>query len=248
MTFEQLATTRLDVEINSNSSNGVYGTTYRQQAVNDGYREFAALTNCWVVRAAIPVSCNTAEIVLSTLAGFRQIDASGPEFRLTSSGSSGTTQVLAGKDDFPRRDEVWLNTYQTGWHSTTPGLPTGWYLRKDGGRLLVGFDRPPDVGSSDTAVLRVPYLAVPAEMTASTQVPFTDTSGTREDLVEYHQALAHYGASKLLPMTGRFEEAQTQFAKFMDYVKRYLANMRPKGGTHVTLARTYLQRAQGPRG
>ena len=244
MTFEDLYTSRLNVELNSNSSNGVYASTFRQQAINDGYREFAMLTDCWIRRASITVSCNTAEYVLSTVDGFRRIHASGPEFRLLSSGSSASTTILAGKDDFPRRDEVWLNTYATGWQSTSVGMPTGWYLRNDGGRQFIGLDTRPDVGSSETATLRIPYIAEPDAMTASTSVPFSDTSGTRADLIEYHQALAHYGASKLLPLTGDLEGSQRQIVLFMDYVKRFLGNLRPKGGSHVTMARSYLSEAR----
>jgi hypothetical protein len=244
MTYEELYTSRLNVELNSASSNGVYGSTFRMQAINDGYREFALLTECWVVRASVSVSCNTAEYVLSTLSGFRRLDASGPEYRLLSSGSSGVLTVLAGKEDFPRRDEVWLNTYQTGWHSTTPRTPTGWYLRHSGGQTLLGLDGPPDVGSSEVCTLRLPYIAEPAAMTASTSVPFSDTSGMRSDLIEYHQALAHFGAYKLLPMVGDLDGAKEQLVKFTDYVKRFWQNKRPKGGTHVTMARSYLSQAR----
>jgi len=247
MTFEELYTTRLNTELNSNSSNGVYASTFRMQAINDGYREFALLTGCWIRRVNIPVSCNTAEILLSTVDGFRQMHASGPEYRHTSSGSTAVLTVLAGKDDFPRRDQVWLNTYQTGHHSTTVGMPTGWYLRNDGGRQYLGLDTPPDVGSSETVVIRVPFVAEPDPMTASTSVPFSDTSGVRIDLLEYHQALAHFAASKLLPHTGDIEGAQRQIVFFTDYIKRFIGNLRPKGGSHVTVARSYLSEARRSR-
>jgi len=245
MTFEELCTTQLDIEINTNSSNGVYGTTFRESAINAGYREFSMLTDCWVRRATITVSCNTAEYNLSSISDFRRLDASGPEFRLTSSGSTATTMVLAGKDDFPRRDEVWLNTYQTGWNaSTTVGMPSAWYLRKDGGRLYLGLDRAPDVGSSESCVLRAPYIAEATAMASSTDVPWTDTSGTRVDLVEYHKALVHYAASQLLPLTGDRDGAQGQLVMFSDYVKRFWNNLRPRGGSHVTQAKNYLQSAR----
>jgi RNA polymerase-binding transcription factor DksA len=51
------------------------------------------------------------------------------------------------------------------------------------------------VGSSEAAQLVVPFVARPAPMTASTQIPFTDTNeATRHDLAEYHQAFVHYAA------------------------------------------------------
>lgn len=244
MTFDELYQSRLNIELNSASSNGVYGTTFRQQAVNDGYREFAMLTDCWIVRSSVAVTNAVQEYTLSTLAGFRRLDASGPEFRLLSSGSSGVLTVLAGKDDFPRRDEVWLHTYASGWQSTTARMPTGWYLRKDGGRTILGLDSPPLVGSSEGATLRIPYIAEPDALVASTAVPFSDLSGVRSDLIEYHQALVHFAAHKLLPLVGDMEGAQAQLVKFTDYVKRFWQNLRPRGGTHVTMARSYLREAR----
>lgn len=244
MTFEELYTSRLDLELNSNSSNGVYGTSYRQQAVNDGYREFAALTECWVRRIDVPLSCNTSEYVLSTIDGFRRLHASGPEFRHTSSGSTAVLTVLAGKDDFPRRDEVWLNTYQTNHHSTVVGFPTGWYQRADGGKQYLGLDTPPDIGSSESAVLRIPFISAVSPMTSTGDVPFSDTSGTRSDLIEYHQAIAHFAAHKLLPLTGDKEGSKEQLVMFTDYVKRWWQNLRPKGGSHITMARSYLRESR----
>jgi hypothetical protein len=94
----------------------------------------------------------------------------------------------------------------------------------------------------------VPYVARPDAMTASTQVPFTVGGNTRTDLVEYHQALPHYAAYKLLPLIGDMDGAKEQLAKFMGYVTRFLGNLRPKGGTHVTVARSYFREAKRSRG
>ena len=78
-------------------------------------------------------------------------------------------------------------------------------------------------------------------MTDSTHVPFTDTSGnTRNDLTEYHQAAVHYAAYKLLPLIGDQDGANRQLQLFTDYVKRFLNNLRVKGGSFTTLAYDYL--------
>jgi hypothetical protein len=249
MQFDELYGERLNLELNNSDSNVLYTSTRRQQAVNDGYREFAALTECWQRRSTITVSCNVAEYVLSTITDFARVSPQGlPEFRLTSSGSSGTTTILAG-DDFPRRDEIWQNRYESGWRqSTTLGLPRSWYLRNDGGQQVLGLDIGPDVASSETARLVIPYIARPEPMTASTAVPFTDTNGrTRVDLIEYHQAPVHYAAYKLLPLIGDTDGANSQLQKFLAYVTRFLQNSRPKGGTHVTMARSYLRDARRQR-
>lgn len=248
-TFEDLYTSRLDLELNNSDSNVLYTTARRKQAVNDGVAEFASLTECYVRRASIPVSCNTAEYALSTIADYSRVYQQGLiEYHHTSSGASSIAKFtqLAG-DDFPRRDELWLNRYEPSWRtSTTPAqFPQYHYVRPSGGQLVVGLSEPPKVGSSETARLVVPYVARPQSMVNSTDVPFTDTSGnTRQDLVEYHQAASHFAAHRLLPLIGDEEGADRQLQKFLSYVKRYLDNMRPKGGQHVTVARSYYRSAQ----
>jgi hypothetical protein len=246
--FGTLTGTLLDVELNSNDSTVLYVTAKRETYINQGIAEFAALTECYVRRSTLAVSCNTAEYVLSTISDFARISAYGmPEYHLTSSGASTaqTTQMYAG-DNFPNRTELFLNRYQAGWRqSTTPGIPTCFYFRPDGGQWLVGFDQRPDVGSSETAKLIVPYVARPQTMASSTDVPFTDTNGaTRHDLTEYHQAAVHYAAYKLLPLIGDQDGANRQLQLFTDYVKRFLNNLRPKGGSFTTLAYDYLAGAR----
>jgi hypothetical protein len=247
--FDDLYGARLDLELNSNDSNTLYTTARRQQAVNDGQREFAALTECYVRRSSIAVSCNTVEYVLSTIDGYTRLAADGlPEYHHLSSG--GRLTQLAG-EDFPRRDELYRNRYAPGWRaSTTPVLtPSGYYLRREGGRAILGLAEPPRVGSSETAKLVLPFVAKPTPMAASTAIPFTDTSGyTRHDLEEYHQALPHYAASKLLPLIGDVQGAADQMNKFLGYVARYHQNTRPKGGTYMTAGRAYLRESQRPSG
>jgi hypothetical protein len=244
--FDDLYGARLDLELNNNDSNTLFTSTRRQQGVNDGVREFAALTECYIRRASLAVSCNTAEYGLSTIADYTRLAADGlPEYQHRS--SAGYLTQLAG-EDFPRRDELFRNRYTPGWRaSTTPvQTPSGYYLRRDGGRQVIGLAEPPRVGSSESVTLVVPYVAKPQPMAASTAIPFTDTSGnTRSDLEEYHQAAAvHYAAYKLLPLIGDKDGATDQMNQFLGYVARYHQNTRPKGGTYMTASRAYLRDAQ----
>src|ERR1041385_4585614 len=110
--FEQLYGLLLDREINTNSSlaGSPVSSTNRQQGINDGIREFADLTECFVRQSSITVSCNTTEYLLlsgGALAGstdFTRFAKQGPEYRVLSSGSSGTWVTwLSGEDDFPQR-------------------------------------------------------------------------------------------------------------------------------------------------
>lgn len=249
MIFERLYTSELDLALNASDSQVLFTTARRKQAINDAEAEFAALTECYQRRSTLAVSCNTAEYVLSTISDFARISAQGlAEYHHTSSGGSSIARFtqLAGPD-FERNDELWQNRFNIGWRqSTTPvDFPTGYYIRTDGGQTILGLIEPPDVGSSDTVRLIVPYVARPRGMTSSGDVPFTDSNSvSRTDLTEYHQGLVHYAAYKLLPLQGRLPEAQGQLQLFMGYVARYQGNSRPRGGQHVTVARSYLSEAR----
>lgn len=249
MDFSRLYGPELNLLLNDSDSNVLYTSTRRQQAVNDGMIEFAALTECYVRRASITVSCNTAEYVLSTISDFTRISPMGlAEYWHTSSGGSSISKFtqLAG-EDFPRRDELWLNRYSPSWRtSTTPVLfPQAHYMRVDGGQSLIGLSERPSVASSATVRLVVPYIAKPQPMTASTSIPYTDTNGSvRNDLEAYHQAIPHYAAYKLLPLAGRVSEAAQNLQIFQSYVERYKGDNRPRGGQHVTFARQYFRNAR----
>ena len=88
-------------------------------------------------------------------------------------------------------------------------------------------------------------IAYPNVSTASTHVPFTDTSGnTRWDLRPYHQGLVHYAAHQLEKLRKDTQASDRQFQKFLSYITRYLQSMRKKGGTALTYARSYFRRSQ----
>ena len=249
MDFARLYGPELNLLLNDSDSNVLYTSTRRQQATNDGMVEFAALTECYVRRATITVSCNTAEYILSTISDFTRLSPMGlAEYWHTSSGASSISHFtqLAG-DDFLRRDELFLNRYDPAWRtSTTPQkFPRMHYMRLDGGNSLIGLSEPPLVGSSETVRLIVPYIAKPQPMTASTSIPFTDTGGAvRNDLEAYHQAFPHYAAYKLLPLAGRIQEAQTNLQIFQSYVERFKSDNRPRGGQFVTYARQYFRNSR----
>lgn len=251
--FEKLYSGDLDVQLNSNDSNTLYTTARRQAAINEGLEEFADLTECLIRQSSVSVSCNVSEYMLlssGTLAGstdYTRLASQGVEYQVKSSNGAWLTQI-SGKD-FPRRDIEWLNSYDCGWRqSTTPMTPTGYYLRPEGGNVYFGLNRKPTVGSSQHAKLTIPYVARPAPMASTGEIPFTVNSSVRYDLTVYHKALPHYAASILLPLIGDMEGSQRQFTLFMSYVTRFLQAMRPKGGQHITTSKNYLQDARRGRG
>ncbi len=246
-TLGHLSKERLSVELNDVST-ALFTSTRRQQAINDAQDEFADRTECLVRQMAITCSCNVTEYsLLASTAGstdFSRLAKQGVEYLFTD--SNGRVTQLAG-DDFPERPIQVQNRTEPGWRaSTTPvQMPSGWYRRQDGGDLKIGLYEPPKVGSSETAVLRVPYVVQAQPMTSTTAVPFTLNSTVRTDLQVYHKALVHYAAYRLLPLIGDTQGALTQLQLFETFVSRYDGSQRPKGGQMVTYATNYLQRARG---
>ena len=254
-TFSDLTGHLLDTELHSADSTTLFTSTRRAQAVNDAYAEFCELTECLLRVSTVACSCNTQEYDLLSSATFGSTDfvriaPRGLEYQVLSShgGSSARLTQLAG-DDFPRRDIEWLNKYESGWRqSTTPQMPTGYYVDEKNGKFVIGLDHPPDIGSSETGKLIVPYIARPAAMTSSTDVPFTVGSNTRTDLIPFHQAIAHGAASRLERLRADTESVDRQSALFLSYVNRFTEKMRKRGGAFVTQAKQYLRSARSGSG
>lgn len=251
-TFDQLTGIYLDSELHSADSTVLFTSTRRAQAVNDGHAEFCELTECLLRQSTVVCSCNTQEYNLLSSAtlgstDFVRIAPRGIEYHLLSShgGSSARLTQLAGHD-FPRRDIEWLNDYEPGWkQSTTPQMPTGYYVDERNGGYRIGLDFPPDIGSSEVGKLIVPYIARPAPMSNSTDVPFTVGSNARSDLYPFHMAIVHWAAHQLEKLRGDEEASDRQLAKFLSYVQRYTEKVRKRGGTFVKLAKQYLKVRRG---
>lgn len=255
MQFSALYTDRLDEELGTDDSTRLFRTARRKYAINEGIRQFADLTECWLKRSTIACSNAVGEYDLNstvntTAADFVRWAKEKPVYRLVSSGSSGSTQYVSG-DDFRRTTVQWLDQYEPGWRNSTGGTPRYFYERLQDGKRLLGLYPPPRVTSSQTGAILMPFVARPSSLTSDTQVPFKDSSlATRHDLEIYHQAFAHYGAYQLEKLRVQKQESNEQFQVFMGYVQRFLSAMRPKGGTTIKTARSYFgeSRRRGPSG
>lgn len=247
MIFEKLYKAELSLQLNHSDTSVLFTSTRRQDAIRQAEEEFNDLTECLTKVSSVACSCNVTEYALTTSTGgstnFIRLAKQGVEYHLTD--SNGTLRTVSG-DQFPRRDIEWLNRYSPNWReSTTPvEFPPGYYVREDGGQVYIGLITPPDIGSSETGTLVVPFVPQPDVMTSSGAEPFTVGGTARTDLRIYHKALPHYAAYKLLTLTGDKQEANEQLQKFMGYVQRFTQNQRPKGGTHVTVARSYFGEAR----
>lgn len=249
MNFELLTGLQLDQELHSADSTQLFTTARRNAAINEGMQEFVDLTECLVRESSIVCSCNTQEYNLLGSTDFVRLASRGPEYRITSSGSSGVTRILAGEDDFPNRSVQWRNIYDAGWRaSTVCTTPTGWYLRDDDGALYIGLDHPPRIGSSETAVLVVPYIPLLPPMTSTGEEPFSVGGIARLDLRPYHKATVHYGAHNLEKLRADTEASDSQYQKFLAYVERWKSAMRKKAGQYIRTGRSYLREASRRRG
>lgn len=257
MQFSQLYGARLDEELGSDDSTRLFTTGRRQFGVNEGLRQFADLTECFVKESSIACSNGTNEYNLlstvnTTAADFVRLSKQRPEYRLRSSGAatSASTVYVAG-DDFRRTTVQWLDQYEPGWRNSTGGTPQFYYERVQGGQRLIGLYPPPRIRSSQVGTLRVPYVARPSSLSSDTDVPFKDSSlTTRRDFESFHMAFTHYAAYQLEKLRVQPEQSLTQLNAFLGYVQRWLSGLRAKGGTTVKLARSYFGQARrrGPAG
>ena len=256
MNFGHLYSSALDQELGTDDSTRLFTTARRQRAINQAQLQWCDLTECAIRQSTVTCSNAVGEYnLLSTVnvpAGdFIRLAKQGIEYHLISSGSTASTTFQAG-DDLPRREIPWLNQYEPGWRGTTSGTPAAYYERMDGGRRLLGLVPPPDIGSSETGKVILPYVAKPSSMTSDTNVPFTFTNTTavtttRDDLEVYHQALVHYAAHDLEKLRLNTEASQAQLQVFLGYVQRFLQGLRPHGLQTVRTARNYFQSARQQR-
>lgn len=246
--FSQLWGDDLTTELGTNDTSVLFTDARRKHAINQGYRQFADLTECFVKRSSITVSSSAQEFnlnsssVMAGSSGFLRIAGEGPAYIKTD--TAGNQQIFAGDDSFPQRAIPFLDASDEGWRSTqTPANPTGWYLRSSGGRLLLGFDCPADVSTSETAELIVPFVCNPSSMTSDTAIPFTESTNYRNDLYPYHQAFVHYAAHQMEKLRRDKEAAKEQMQLFMSYVQRYVQQNRKKGTNGVRTSRNYFKDA-----
>ena len=235
----------LTQEIGTADSTRLFTDARRQLGINNGVLAFVDLTECALRQSTIVSSHGVREYnLLSTVnvpgGDFLRCLNQQPEFHFTDA-SSRVTYITG--DEFLRRDLNWLNQYQPGWRDSTGGTPSAWYLRPDGGALYFGFNTPPDIDSSESAKVIWPYLARPAVMSASTDVPFTFSGAARTDLEPYHQAAVHYAAYEMEKLRSDEGASQTQWQLFLGYVNRYIQSVRPRGGRQIRQMRNYFSEA-----
>ncbi len=246
--FSSLYSDALTQELGTDDASVLFTTARRKHAVNEGQRQFADLTECAVKQSSITVSSGGREFNLlssvltgSSAAPFLRVSRQGPVYLVND--TSGNLQQVSG-DLFPQRDVAWLDAAQPGWRSTNTGTPSAWYMRPDAGANYFGLNCPADVSTSETAQLLIPYVVNPSSMTSDTSIPFSFANVARTDLVPYHQALVHWAASDLEKLRKDVQASDRQLQKFLGYVQRYIAEMKPKGPRSLRTSRSYFREAR----
>lgn len=242
----------LDVELGSEDSTVLFTTARREGAINDGLREFADLTECWI--RAVDYTWSTAFTFLFPINStavipeqdFVRLAAErAVEFRYFSSVASTQVVTLTGPT-LPERTVRWLDETKQDWLRTDASsglqLPESYHIAHQAGQVFMGFEPWPSTGTATSAVFNVRflYVAYHASLTASTSVPFAVGANARNDLRPYHQAAVHYAAAQLEKLRKNIEASQQQMQLFVSYVRRYLDSTRIKGGNAIRTTRNYL--------
>lgn len=246
--FSNLYSSRLTRELGTDDT-VLFTTIRRKNAINEGVVEFANATECLTRRLNITVVAGQQEYDLNSTTvipdgDFSNFSADGVEYRYTDASS---VLTIVARQDLPRVTIDELNQNQPGWRtstraSTVMGLPEFQYVRTDGAAFYLGFTPTLGIGSSASAAIMLSYIAEAPTLTSDTSVPYTFSTGIRQDLTLYHQGIVHYAASQLEKYRKDRDASQFQMQQFLVYVSRYFADQRIKGGRAIRQAKSYFKR------
>lgn len=241
MQFSELYGTELTRELGTADTTQLFTTLRRKAAINAAQLEFVKRTECLTRQASITIVDGTQEYDLEAIvaADFGWISKQGPSIAIT---SGSTVRYLEG-DDLEETSVERLNQEEPGWRGASAGTPTKFYIRREGGLIYLGLHPKPDISGTDTWALLVPYVAVPADMSADADEPFTVSSNAIKSLRFWHRALVHFAAMDLEKLRKDVAREMKQQSAFEYQLQQYEAAMKPKQGSQVRLARNY--RASG---
>jgi hypothetical protein len=240
MTFVQLYSTFLDIELASSDTTQLFTTVRRKLAVNEAAKAFARMTDCLKRYGSVPIIDETGEYDLEVaFTDFIRV-LEDPSVKII--GASDTRYIQG--DDLPRRDPAQLDWENPNWRAADAGTPMAWYLRPDGGATFLGLTPAPDVGSGEMWTILVPYSALPADMSADIDLPFTVSSNSPIRIAPYHQALVHYAAASLEPLRKNYAGAQRQMSLYNDYIAKYYEDERTSGPDQITMMRGYFDESK----
>lgn len=236
MTFLELYSTELTRELGSADTTALFTTARRKAAINAAQLKFVEKTECLKRNTTIPIVDGTGEYdIEATVTDFGFIAADGPSIKIT---HGSTVRYLQG-DDLPFTTITRLNTDEPNWRAASAGTPMAYYLDVDGGALNLGFTPAPDISGTDTWLVMLPYVAVPPDMSADADEPFTISSNPIKRLRFFHRLLVHYAAYDLEKFRKDIGRSAAQLQLWEAGIQEYLGHAKPKNGSMVRLARDY---------
>jgi hypothetical protein len=245
MTFVELYGEALTHELGSADVSELFTTARRKAAINRAQREFARLTQCFVVELAQPLTLDLARYDLDVLAVDLFVNFMARPVRLQ------RTLIASGavmETRLARHDEAWLDAERDGWRNTpASGVPDVWAFNVDGGTNTLLLNPPPAVPAGETWALQIPALLNPPDMVLDADRPFSWQSNPQMAIEPFHWALAHYGAGQLERLRKDTQAVEGQLSLFGAYVQDFKTQRRPRGGDQrVRQARDYLKRVRTP--
>lgn len=213
----------MDTELGTADRIQRFTTVLRKRYVNEAARWFNEQTSCFVKRATIALSDDTAEYDLEasgvisaqdylwpakTTASLKRVDASA-------------TVTYAEGPGLPYKSEEELNQTRPGWRAESAGVPDCWTFRVDGGSTYLVLVPAPDIPSGDTWTLLWPYVAQPADMSADDDEPYAVSGNPRTTLRPYHRGILHYAAALLERLRKDAVREKKQLDLAAGYVAKY---------------------------
>lgn len=252
-TFLQLYGSQLDRELGSSDRTQRFTVALRKEYVNEGQRKFNEQTSCFVKRAPIAITDEVAEYDLESSSVITAADYLWPsETSATLKRYDGTGTALSDYSyvegpELPFKSEEELNQTRPNWRAESAAVPDCWTLRDDGGSHYVVLVPAPDVPAAETWTLLWPYVAVPADMSADGDIPYSVSGNARTTLAPYHDGILFYAAGQCEKLRKNYEGLERQMKFFAAVVSKYFTDQQPKRGSQIRLAIDYRRRLRQSR-
>lgn len=238
MTFLDLYGTELDRELGS-ADRVLFTVARRKAAINAGQLEFMERTDCLPRQISVTLTAAQEYDLDTSISDFASLSEQGVSIKIV---SGTTTRYLEG-DDLRLTTVARLDQEEPGWRAVSAATPQFVYLRRDGGAVKLGFHPKPSITVGDVWTALVGSDAIPDDLSADTDEPFTVTGNPIRSLRPFHRALVHFGAYDCEKYRKDTAKGALQLQLFEAYVARYLMRRKPKGGQGVRFVKNYRGRS-----
>lgn len=242
MTFLELYGNELDRELGTADRAQRFTTARRKAAINAAQLEWVKRTECFILETPVTLVDDTQDYDLeSTISDFGWISKRGVSIKIV---SGSNTRYIEGKDLTVTTVER-LNDEEPGWRAVAAGTPRKVYVKRDGGALKLGLHPKPNITGSDVWTAILPYVVIPADLSADADEPFTLTTPLKS-MRPWHRALVYYAAFDLEKFRKDVQRSGVMLQLWEAEIVRFVGVEKPKGGQMVRVSRDY--RSESARG